>query len=91
MLNYGGKTPVAIGDTITIECPCSEVCMYMRVAGKIMQATIVDGGNGLPMVQLLQDDGRFFSFPITYGEGGIYRDDNGTYYYYPPKAEEVSA
>jgi hypothetical protein len=47
--------------------PFSEVCMYMRVAGREMWVAPV----GLGMAQLYSDDGSRFSMPITRGEAGI--------------------
>ena len=46
--------------------PYSEVCMHMKVAGKEMWGSLC----GDWMVQLWDDDGRKFSFPITRGEAG---------------------
>lgn len=61
--------------------PASEACMHMRISGKCMMFEIV--GDQYPMVQLLRADGSMFSFPITTGEAGIYRDNRGMYYYPP--------
>lgn len=47
--------------------PYSEVCMHMKIAGKTMTGGLLR--NEL-MVQLYDDDGRHFSFPITCGEAG---------------------
>jgi len=55
----------------------SEVCMHMRVAGKPMDFEVVSPRS----VQLYRDDGTPFSFPITYGEAGLFRQDDGFYYY----------
>lgn len=52
----------------TLTLPFSEVCMHMRVAGKVMVGRLVNPRH--PMVQLLADDGRLFSAPITMGEAG---------------------
>lgn len=54
-------------DTRLLELPYSEVCMHMGVAGKQMWATKEFDA---PMVQLWNDDGTRFSFPITTGEAG---------------------
>lgn len=69
-------TLVALGDTIEHELPYSEVCMYMRVAGKRMRVTVLDGG----MAQLWGDFDSPYSFPITWGEAGIFRDHTGAPY-----------
>ena len=58
--------------------PHSEVCMHMRVAGRQMAFALLHGGS----VQLLNDDGSHFSFPITSGEAGVLEDGDG-YYYHP--------
>lgn len=47
--------------------PYSEVCMHMRVAGKAMWTHRQPGG----MVQLYDEAGRKFSFPIVLGEAGL--------------------
>jgi hypothetical protein len=60
--------------------PHSEVCMHMRVSGKTMAFELL--AKEYPSVQLYQADGRPFSFPILTGEAGLYRDEEG-YYYYP--------
>lgn len=61
--------------------PCSEVCMHMRIAGRCMMFEIV--GQDHPMVQLHRADGSHFSFPITTGEAGVYRDAQGLYFHPP--------
>jgi hypothetical protein len=55
-----------VGDTVRVELPYSEVCMHMRVAGKIMSVHVQEHG-----AQLVTGDGRPFSFPITHGEAGV--------------------
>lgn len=60
--------------------PHSEVCMHMRIAGKLMWMKM--SRSEYPMVQLYQrdrlPDGSLvpFSSPITTGEAGVYH--NGT-------------
>lgn len=46
--------------------PYSEVCMYLGVAGKVIEFTLLESG----MVQLWEGD-RPLSFPITSGEAGV--------------------
>ena len=70
----------------TIVVAHSECAMYMRVAGKRMRFELVDRGCW-PMVQLLQDDGRPFSSPITCGEAGVYTSSDGRHYFYPADGE----
>lgn len=64
------------GDTLWLTMPYSEVCMSMRVAGRRMCVEIKSDG-----VQLI-DNGHNFSFPILFGEAGIYRDADGSLYTY---------
>jgi hypothetical protein len=49
-----------------LRLPYSEVCMHMKVAGQEMWGSPA----GDLMVQLWDDEGRPFSFPITRGEAG---------------------
>lgn len=46
--------------------PHTEVCMHLGVAGKQMMGELIDG----VVVQLFDEAGRRFSFPITRGEAG---------------------
>lgn len=62
--------------------PFSEVCMHMRVAGKRMNCEVRESS-----VQLLTEDDRNWSIPITLGEAGFYTDEGGIYVY---EAEEES-
>jgi hypothetical protein len=59
--------------------PWSEVCVHMGVADKVMGFR-VEGTPNREMVQLLTPDGTPFSFPITPGEAGLYRDADGRLY-----------
>jgi hypothetical protein len=70
--DYSSPRTVRPGDRVRIELPYSEVCMHMRVAGRVMDVRMTDGR--YPMAQLLNSDGSEFSFPITTGEAGIYGD-----------------
>lgn len=56
----------AAGERRTLILPYSEVCMFMGVAGKAMEAELV----GEYSVQLLDEAGNPFSYPITRGEAG---------------------
>ncbi|MEX5711855.1 hypothetical protein AB1484_27070 [Parafrankia sp. FMc6] len=71
---------VAPGETRSVVLPYSEVCMYLRVAGRRMRCEIQERDGRLPAVQLFDDDGRPFSFPITLGEAGFHRDNHGRIY-----------
>jgi len=62
------------GDAATVTLPWSEVCMHLKVAGQKRPITVLEHG-----VQILNWDGTTFSFPITHGEAGIYRDAQGLY------------
>jgi hypothetical protein len=50
-----------------VALPFSEVCMFMGVAGKSMLVEYVSSC----AVQLYDDAGRAFSFPITTSEAGV--------------------
>ena len=59
--------------------------MHMQVAGEIMNVRF-QCPFAYPNAQLLLNDGREFSAPITTGEAGFYFED-GEYYCYPSDAE----
>ena len=80
------------GNRYQAAMPYSEACMHLKVAGKTMWFEIV--GDEYPMVQLLERRGpdvkqgdvmitplQVFSFPITLGEGGVFKDETGFYCY----------
>lgn len=69
------------GDVVRIEVAFSEVCMYMHVAGEVMNVRF-QAPNGYPMAQLLLPDGREFSAAITPGEAGFMCGEDGRYYCY---------
>jgi hypothetical protein len=69
-----------VGSVGTHAMPWSEVNMHMGIAGNTMGFEVV-GTPGNEMVQLLlPDTGQPFSFPITPGEAGLYRDADGRLY-----------
>jgi len=68
-----GKQLIHPNQETTLELPYSEVCMHLRVAGTRMRARLVADG----MVQLLDPEGREFSFPITAAEAGLDHDRDG--------------
>ena len=70
-----GKRPIHPDQETILELPYSEVCMHLRVAGTRMPARLQPDG----MVQLLDADGRDFSFPITAAEAGLHHDQDGWY------------
>lgn len=65
---------VTVGDTVRVRLPWSEVCAHMRVADHDRSVRVLESG-----AQILNDDGTPFSFPITHGEAGIYRDAEGLF------------
>lgn len=80
------KRYVELGEQFQTVLPYSEVCMHMQVAGTTMTVVVV-GPVEMPAVQLYKD-GRPFSFPITTGEAGVFRDDYG-FYFYDPHLQEA--
>jgi hypothetical protein len=70
-----GKRPIHPNQETILELPYSEVCMHLRVAGTRRRARLQPDG----MVQLLDPDGRDFSFPITAAEAGLHHDQDGWY------------
>ena len=68
-----GKRLIHPNQETILELPYSEVCMHLRVAGTRMRARLQPDG----MVQLLDPDGRDFSFPITAAEAGLHHDQDG--------------
>ena len=68
------KRRVKSGDVVRIMMPWSEACMYLNVAEKVRDVRVLDNG-----AQILNDDGTRYSFPITHGEAGIFRDADGLY------------
>lgn len=77
----GGRVKdIEPGDFVEAYLPASEVCMSMGLAGK--RAVLYLMENGL-MVRLLRPGTlTTLAAPITYGEAGIYRRADGTYYVY---------
>ena len=71
---------IAPGERVKVRLPWSEVCMHLGVAGRVMSVELVEGGSA---VQLYDEDGDPYSFPILPGEAGFYRDVTGTPYAYP--------
>ena len=69
------KLPVAVGDTVTVNLPYSEVCMHLRVAGQRHQVRL----ETVNSAQILTLDGGRVSFPVTPAEAGLYRDADGFY------------
>jgi hypothetical protein len=89
------KTDIQLYDEVRIELPHSEVCMYMKVACKVMTVQLLpDSRNGGVVAQLRNEDGSDFSFPIGTGEAGIYTEyvnDHPFYYcYVAPRSGYIS-
>ena len=81
--DYSSPRAIRPGDRVRLELPYSEVCMHMRVAGRVMDVRMTEGR--YPMAQLLNADSSEFSFPITTGEAGIFGDVDRGFYCYPEK------
>jgi len=77
---------VPIGEPVRVILPASEVCMHMRVTGKVMQVALVKDRPGAPAytvsAQILREDGGRFGAPVLPGEAGFYQDGS-IWYCYP--------
>ncbi|PNE43380.1 hypothetical protein [Streptomyces noursei] len=62
------RIDLEIGDRVRLEMPWSGVCEHMKVHGQVLEVEIREHG------AQLYKDGRPFSFPILWGEAGIYTD-----------------
>ena len=78
---------VSAGETVRMELPYSEVCMHMQVAGCVMGVRLQVSDRGYASAQLLRDDGKEYSAPITPGEAGFYFEDGRYYCYATPEAK----
>lgn len=65
---------IAVGDTVPVRLPWTEVCMSLCVAGQVRHVTVLASG-----AQILDADGTPHSFPVTHGEAGILADADGLY------------
>ncbi|WP_280404770.1 hypothetical protein [Nocardia brasiliensis] len=71
------RIKLRVGDRVRLTLPCSEVMLHMRLAEQVMEVEVLDGS----MAQLWQG-GEKVSFPVTWGEAGIYSDaEYGPYAY----------
>jgi hypothetical protein len=68
------KRRVHTGQEILVALPPSEVCCHLKVADQVRRIRVLDRG-----VQILNDDGTDFSFPILHGEAGVFFDDEGMF------------
>ncbi len=75
------QTFIKPGDTVEVILPHSEVCMHMKVAGKRAKVELTKAQH--PAAQIRRQDDTPFSFPVSYGEAGLYWDETQGYYYYP--------
>ena len=82
MLDYSTRLSIHPGEISRMELPYSEVCCAMGVAGREYDVELIER-DGRYAAQLIGVTGHRVSFPITYGEAGIFRDAAG-FYYYPP-------
>ena len=87
--DYSSPRTLRPGDRVRIELPHSEVCMHMRVAGRVMDVRMTEGR--YPMAQLLNPDGSELSAPILTAEAGIYGDVERGFYCYPEKESPVES
>jgi hypothetical protein len=83
--NYEAKTYIAPGVRYAAEMPHSEVCVHMRIAGKLFYFEWY-GGRAVQLFGAASGDCPF-SAPILTGEAGIYEDAGG-HYFYPPVTVE---
>lgn len=63
------------GEHVYNVMPFSEVMMHMRLAGKRMNCEVRENS-----VQLLDENDRCYSIPVTLGEAGFHKDADGIYY-----------
>lgn len=79
------RVNICVGDMGRKVLCYSEVCMHMQVAGTMMPFLLMPSESWGACVQLFRDepDGgvSMFSSPIMTGEAGIFKDDQGYYYY----------
>ncbi len=78
------KVYVKAGDKVQLECPYSEVCMHLGIAGKEMIVELLcTNMTNYHSVQLYKPEtpDEKFSFPIGTGEAGLYLDWGGYYYH----------
>lgn len=68
---------------IRVIAPYSEVLMHMGIAGRPVEVYLIEQTNDNRTTYSAQviKDGHLFSSPITYGEAGFYRDEQGFYTY----------
>lgn len=85
-LDHSKRINVDSGKRYLTFMPHSEVCMHMRVAGRLMAVELLhrvavegDVARTFYMAQLYGLDGTPFSAPITTGEAGLLHDDRGFY------------
>ncbi|ELP65974.1 hypothetical protein ACOT81_38835 [Streptomyces sp. WI04-05B] len=62
------RVDLEIGDRVFMTMPGSDVCDHMHVSDRVMEVEVQERG-----AQLFKD-GQPFSFPILWGEAGIYTD-----------------
>jgi|WetSurMetagenome_2_1015567.scaffolds.fasta_scaffold394956_1 hypothetical protein len=82
------KTRVVVGQKYRVELPYSEVCLSMRVAGKVGEIELIpryfsdsDGNENCYYVAQIFFNGEPWSAPILDGEAGFYHDAKGYYAY----------
>lgn len=76
------KRRMDIGSQAVVELPFSEVCMHMRVAGHFHRIELVRERD-IAMVRIYDRRDCAVGAPVTTGEAGVYRDEQGFYIYEP--------
>ena len=76
------------GERYYVQLPHSEVCIHLRVAGRILPVEFLDNA----MVQIYDGNDKELSFPITAGEAGFHFSDFvGGWYCYGTHATNAPA
>lgn len=69
------KHYVSVGQRFMAECPFSEVCMHMGVAGELRMMEYLECS-----VQIYDLNSRPMGGAVTLGEAGLLTDDQGVYF-----------
>lgn len=79
MTTNTNRLSIRPGEFAHVEIGFSEAACHLRIAGETRLVQLLP--DAPHMVQVYDADEHKFSFPITYGEAGIYRDAAGFYHY----------
>ena len=100
ILRIAGRFPQVYlkpGDTVIVLLPHSEVCMHMKIAGKLARVRLIEDTDTLrPMAQILEwninpgNEACYWEFtaPVLPGEAGIHQSEAGAFYCYGLKIDE---